>query len=50
MVLRDDAGLMRLGPVADFAITFAVTASGSILALLSVRALAPPRLVRWLGA
>ena len=50
MALRDDAGLKQLGPVADFAITFAMTALGSILALLSVRALAPPRLVRWLGA
>ena len=50
MFLRDHAGLHQFGPVASFAITYAVTASGSIVALLAVRAIAPPRLIRWLGA
>jgi peptidoglycan/LPS O-acetylase OafA/YrhL len=50
MVLRDQAKLRQLGPAADFAITYAVTALGSIVALLAVREIAPPRLVRWLGA
>jgi hypothetical protein len=30
--------------------TFAVTAGATIIALLMVRRLAPPRIVRWLGA
>jgi surface polysaccharide O-acyltransferase-like enzyme len=50
MLLRDHAALERFGPVADFAITYAVTASGSILLLLVIRAAALPRLTRWLGA
>ena len=50
MILRDDAGLNQLGPAANFAITFAVTALGSILALLIIRTIAPPYLIRWLGA
>jgi fucose 4-O-acetylase-like acetyltransferase len=49
MALRDHAQLRQFGPAADFAITYAVTASGSIVALLAVRALTPPRLCRWLG-
>src|ERR1700722_9226221 len=49
MALRDYAQLRQFGPAADFAITYAVTASGSIVALLAVRALTPPRLCRWLG-
>ncbi|WP_244487326.1 acyltransferase [Afipia sp. Root123D2] len=50
MILRDHAGLRELGPVADFAITFMVTAVISVAALLAIRMLAPPRLSRWLGA
>jgi surface polysaccharide O-acyltransferase-like enzyme len=50
MSLRDHAGLYRFGAVANFAITCAVTALGSIGALLAVRAAAPARLIRWLGA
>jgi surface polysaccharide O-acyltransferase-like enzyme len=50
MILRDDAGLNQLGSATDFAVTFTVAASGSILALLIVRAIAPPYLLRWLGA
>jgi hypothetical protein len=41
---------LQFGPAADFAITYTVTALGSILALLAVRAIAPPRMIRWLGA
>jgi surface polysaccharide O-acyltransferase-like enzyme len=50
MVLRDHASLRGYGAAADFVVTFAVTASASIVALLAVRRLAPPRIVRWLGA
>ena len=50
MSLRDHAGLRQLGPPAAFAITFVVTVSGSVLALLAVREIAPPRFLRWLGA
>jgi hypothetical protein len=50
MLLRDHAGLSQFGPTVNFAITYAVTASGSVLALLAVRKFAPPRMIRWLGA
>jgi fucose 4-O-acetylase-like acetyltransferase len=50
MLLRDHAGLRSVGPAANFVITYIVTASGGILALLAVREIAPPRLIRWLGA
>jgi fucose 4-O-acetylase-like acetyltransferase len=50
MLLRDHAALHRFGPVANFAITYAVTAFGSIVLLLAIRAAVPPRLIRWLGA
>jgi surface polysaccharide O-acyltransferase-like enzyme len=50
MILRDHAGLNQFNPATNFAISFTVTALGSVLALLLVRALAPPRLLRWLGA
>jgi peptidoglycan/LPS O-acetylase OafA/YrhL len=49
MMLRDHAGLDRFDPAAGFVITYAVTAIGSIAALLSIRASAPARLSRWLG-
>ena len=50
MLLRDHAGLRALGPAAESAITFAVTAIVSVAALLAVRHVSPPRIVRWLGA
>jgi fucose 4-O-acetylase-like acetyltransferase len=50
MILRDHVESLQFGPAADFAITYTVTALGSILALLAVRAIAPPRMIRWLGA
>jgi surface polysaccharide O-acyltransferase-like enzyme len=50
MTLRDHAALHRFGPVASFSITYAVTALGSVAALLTVQAAAPPTLRRWLGA
>jgi surface polysaccharide O-acyltransferase-like enzyme len=50
MILRDHASLRGYGAAADFVMTFAVTAGATIIALLMVRRLAPPRIVRWLGA
>ena len=50
MILRDHTALHRLEPVANFTITYAVTTLGSVLTLLVIRAAAPPRLIRWLGA
>ncbi|MDB5616826.1 acyltransferase family protein [Tardiphaga sp.] len=50
MALRDHAGLRPLGPLADSAITAALTILASILALLAIRRFAPPRVSRWLGA
>ena len=50
MFLRDHAVLRQFGPAASFVITFAVAVSGSVVAWLTVRTVAPPRLYRWLGA
>jgi peptidoglycan/LPS O-acetylase OafA/YrhL len=50
MFLRDQVGLKQFDPATSFAITFTVVALGSILALQIVRAIAPPYLIRWLGA
>jgi peptidoglycan/LPS O-acetylase OafA/YrhL len=50
MIMRDHAGLRPLGAIADSAITYAVTIVTIVLALLAVRRLAPPRVIRWLGA
>jgi len=50
MFLRDYIGLKQFDPATSFAISFTVAALGSILALLIVRAIAPPYLIRWLGA
>jgi surface polysaccharide O-acyltransferase-like enzyme len=50
MTLRDHAALDRFGPAANFSITYAVTAFGSVAALLAIQAAASPRLRRWLGA
>jgi surface polysaccharide O-acyltransferase-like enzyme len=48
MALRDHARLER--PALSFALTYIVTAFGSIAALAAIRLVAPPRLSRWLGA
>jgi peptidoglycan/LPS O-acetylase OafA/YrhL len=50
MILRDHAALRQFGSIANFAIAYTVTALGSIVALLAVRAIAPPQMIRWLGA
>ena len=50
MALRDHATLERFGPAANFLVTFAVTALGSIAVLLAIQAATPPPLRRWLGA
>lgn len=50
MILRDHAFLRESGAVADFAITYAVTAVLSILALLLIRRTASARVAQWLGA
>ena len=50
MALHDHAGLDRFDPATAFVITYAVTAIGSIAALFLIRASAPARLSRWLGA
>jgi surface polysaccharide O-acyltransferase-like enzyme len=50
MALRDHAGLDRFDPTTSFVITYALTAIGSIAALILIRASAPARLSRWLGA
>jgi surface polysaccharide O-acyltransferase-like enzyme len=50
MMLRDHASLHASGAVAEFAITYSVTAVASIVALLAVRRIAPSSLSRRLGA
>jgi fucose 4-O-acetylase-like acetyltransferase len=50
MLLRDHVPLRELGPASALAITYAVAAGGSILALMTVREFASPRFCRWLGA
>jgi fucose 4-O-acetylase-like acetyltransferase len=50
MLLRDHAPLQRLPSTAASAITFAIAAAGSIIGLVVVRELVPPRIHRWLGA
>ena len=50
MALRDHASLRASGAISDFAITYAVAAIASVLALLAVRRIAPSGLIRWLGA
>jgi surface polysaccharide O-acyltransferase-like enzyme len=50
MILRDHAGLRPSGAIADSAITYAVTVVTIVVALLAVRRIAPPRVVRWVGA
>jgi surface polysaccharide O-acyltransferase-like enzyme len=50
MALRDHASLDRFDPAVSFALTYVVTALGSIAALIVIRTTAPARLSRWLGA
>lgn len=50
MLLRDHASLDRLGPMADFLVTFATTVTTITLALTIIRLIAPPAVVRWAGA
>ena len=50
MLMRDHAPLHQLGPATGSLITFAVATAGSIVALMTVRELAPHRICRWLGA
>jgi surface polysaccharide O-acyltransferase-like enzyme len=50
MILRDHASFRAFGAPGDFVVTFSVTAIASIVALLVVRRLAPPHIIRWLGA
>lgn len=50
MALRDHASVRTSGAITDFAITYAVAAIASVLALLAVRRIAPSSLVRWVGA
>ena len=50
MLLRDHAPLQELGPTVASVITFVVATTGSIIALIFVRELAPVRVCRWLGA
>jgi surface polysaccharide O-acyltransferase-like enzyme len=50
MALRDHTSLRALGPIADFAATYTITAVVSVGALLAVRRIAPSCFSRWLGA
>lgn len=50
MTLRDHTTLRHLDPVADTAITAAVTIAISVATLLAVRRFASPRIRQWLGA
>lgn len=50
MVLRDHSPLPHLGAVVDFIATYSITVTVSAGALLAVRTLAPPSVIRWLGA
>ena len=50
MLLRDHAGLRQFGPAANFAITYTVTARAALSPCWPSGAIAPPRLIRWLGA
>ena len=50
MALRDHAGLRALGAPADSAITAAATIAISVIALLAIRRVTPPRISQRLGA
>jgi surface polysaccharide O-acyltransferase-like enzyme len=49
MALRDHAPLRELGPVLNSAITFGLAVLLSVAALMTVRQVASPRALRWLG-
>lgn len=50
MALRDYTSLRSSGAATDFAVTFVVSASASIIALLATRRVLPSRISSWLGA
>ena len=50
MALRDHAALRQLGPIPGFAIAYGLTVLFSVGALLTIRQVASPRALRWLGA
>lgn len=50
MTLRDHSPLKNFGSTIDSVATFSITVVVSVGALIAVRTLAPPRVVRWLGA
>jgi fucose 4-O-acetylase-like acetyltransferase len=50
MALRDHGVFERLGPLVGFVVTFTLTASAVVLALLCIRRLAPDKMLRWIGA
>jgi surface polysaccharide O-acyltransferase-like enzyme len=50
MALRDHAALRQLGPFLNAMVTSGLTALLSVAALVAVRQVASPRLLRWLGA
>lgn len=50
MLLRDHTELRELGAFLASVVTYAITATVSIVVLLAVRRLASPRIARWLGA
>jgi surface polysaccharide O-acyltransferase-like enzyme len=50
MALRDHAALRQFGPVPGFAIAYGLTVFFSVAALLTIRQVASPRALRWLGA
>ncbi|MBR1119980.1 acyltransferase [Bradyrhizobium lablabi] len=50
MALRDHAPLRQFGPLVNAAVTSGATVLLSVAALMTVRQVAPARLLRWLGA
>jgi surface polysaccharide O-acyltransferase-like enzyme len=50
MALRDHAALRQFGPLFGFAMAYGLTVLFSVGALLTIRQVAPPRALRWLGA
>jgi surface polysaccharide O-acyltransferase-like enzyme len=50
MALRDYTSLRSYGAATDFAVTFVVSASASIIALLAIRRVLLSRISSWLGA
>ncbi|MDO8978060.1 MAG: acyltransferase [Afipia sp.] len=50
MTLRDHASLLGFGAFPDFVTTYVITTVVSVMALLTIRRVAPSRTLRWLGA